>query len=212
MWIQVQCQVPFSGEEAMLRPAALPGLHVQLFRRLQEGRWDDETRRNQETRSSDVQWFCIFNRFWETIATGIDIILLPDSFKLQQNKLGCSMLEPKTCPGETYREAKWQCYDAYCRVWAWLFEKFWQHLFAHLVCLLLVTDWNGTSNMSQCHMTIQKSCSMRSKIWKGNFQTSQNPLLFEPDWSKVCMALGVNQILQGLTYYAIVPCLHWRIW
>eukprot|EP00434_Breviolum_minutum_P044810 symbB.v1.2.040070.t1/scaffold6969.1/size14141/1 len=63
-------EVPFSGEEAMLRPAALPGLHVQLFRRLQ---------------------------------------------------------------------AKWQCYDAYCRV---------------------------------------------------------------------CMALGVNQILQGLTYYAIVPCLH----
>ena len=35
--IQVQCQVPFSGEEAMLRPAAMPGLHVQLFRRLQEG-------------------------------------------------------------------------------------------------------------------------------------------------------------------------------
>ncbi|CAJ1396432.1 unnamed protein product [Effrenium voratum] len=62
-------EVPFCGEEAMLRPAALPGLHVQLFRRLQ---------------------------------------------------------------------AKWQCYDAYCRV---------------------------------------------------------------------CMALGVNQILQGLTYYAIVHTL-----
>eukprot|EP00435_Cladocopium_sp_Y103_P068032 s579_g30.t3 len=58
-------EAPFCGEEAMLRPAAMPGLHVQLFRRLQ---------------------------------------------------------------------AKWQCYDAYCRV---------------------------------------------------------------------CMALGVNQILQGLTYYAI---------
>ncbi|CAK9044998.1 unnamed protein product [Durusdinium trenchii] len=62
-------EAPFSGEEAMLRPAAMPGLHVQLFRRLQ---------------------------------------------------------------------AKWQCYDAYCRV---------------------------------------------------------------------CMALGVNQILQGLTYYAIVHTL-----
>eukprot|EP00439_Symbiodinium_sp_Y106_P016803 s1490_g2.t1 len=62
-------EVPFAGEEAMLRSAAVPGLHVQLFRRLQ---------------------------------------------------------------------AKWQCYDAYCRV---------------------------------------------------------------------CMALGVNQILQGLTYYAIVHTL-----
>lgn len=62
-------EAPFCGEEAMLRPAAMPGLHVQLFRRLQ---------------------------------------------------------------------AKWQCYDAYCRV---------------------------------------------------------------------CMALGVNQILQGLTYYAIVHTL-----
>ena len=83
------------------------------------------------------------------------------------------MLEPKTCPGETHGEAKWQCYDAYCRVWALLFEKFWQHLFADLVCLLLVTDWVGMSTMSRCHMTIQKSCSMRSKIWKGKFQTSQ---------------------------------------
>lgn len=53
------------------------------------------------------------------------------------------MLEPKTCPGETHCEAKWQCYDAYCRVWAWLFEN--------LVCLLLVTDWDGMSTMSRCH-------------------------------------------------------------
>eukprot|EP00933_Yihiella_yeosuensis_P033052 TRINITY_DN26763_c0_g1_i1.p1 TRINITY_DN26763_c0_g1~~TRINITY_DN26763_c0_g1_i1.p1 ORF type:complete len:1057 (+),score=180.41 TRINITY_DN26763_c0_g1_i1:120-3173(+) len=62
-------EMPFSGEEMLLRPAGLPGLHVQLFRRLQ---------------------------------------------------------------------AKWQCYDAYCRV---------------------------------------------------------------------CMALGVNQILQGLSYYSIVHTL-----